>query len=212
MDINPYEILGVEKDASEKEIRKAYRSKAKTAHPDSENGDAVEWEKTWTALLVLTDPLKRKTFDESGKIDVGVDNQRASALSVIEGVFGTIMQAFNDKNLDPRNDPRRTNIPLRIEMHIKDELSQAQAMLVDMRKTMEMLTDVSRRFRQKKGALGENIFARSIGLQIRRLEEQIEGTEKEAIQARELALKILQDYEFEVDTSAILQQWSVRIS
>lgn len=63
-----YELLGVAPDASEKEIRAAYRAKAKETHPDrSDAPDANERFKRLTrARDVLTDPAERARYDRLG--------------------------------------------------------------------------------------------------------------------------------------------------
>jgi molecular chaperone DnaJ len=62
-----YEALGVSKDASEKEIKKAYRKLASELHPDKNPGNTVAEEKFKTvsaAYDVLGDAAKRKEYDE----------------------------------------------------------------------------------------------------------------------------------------------------
>lgn len=63
---NYYEILGVEKDADEDEIRKCYRKLAMQYHPD-QNPDNPEAEAKFKEIAeaygVLTDPVKRKEYD-----------------------------------------------------------------------------------------------------------------------------------------------------
>jgi len=63
--LNPYELLGVPKDANLAEIKKAYRKLAKERHPD-QGGSTEEMAKLARAYLILSDPEKRKRFDETG--------------------------------------------------------------------------------------------------------------------------------------------------
>src|ERR1700738_1499965 len=64
-----YKILGVSKNASEKEIRSAYRKLARQYHPDVNPGDKAaedKFKEINEANEVLGDPEKRKKYDELG--------------------------------------------------------------------------------------------------------------------------------------------------
>lgn len=64
-----YSVLGVDRDASQEEIQKAYKTKAKKYHPDvSDEPDAEEkFKKLNEAYQVLKDPEKRQKYDRFGQ-------------------------------------------------------------------------------------------------------------------------------------------------
>ncbi len=63
-----YHILGVPKDASQEEIKKAYREKAKKYHPDAKSSEKDEerFKKINEAYQVLSDPKKKQAYDQFG--------------------------------------------------------------------------------------------------------------------------------------------------
>jgi len=72
-----YELLGVDKNASDDDIKKAYRRLAKKYHPDisKEEGAAEKFKEIGEAYEVLSDPQKRKMYDTYGS-------------AAFEGAFG----------------------------------------------------------------------------------------------------------------------------
>ena len=63
-----YELLGVSKNADEKEIKSAYKKAARKYHPDnSETGNEELFKKVAEAYEVLKDPQKREIYDRYGK-------------------------------------------------------------------------------------------------------------------------------------------------
>ncbi|HSW79864.1 MAG TPA: molecular chaperone DnaJ [Candidatus Saccharimonadales bacterium] len=66
-----YEILGVSKDASADEIKKAFRRLAIQYHPDKENGDEAKFKEVNEAYEVLKDSSKRQRYDQFGHAGVG---------------------------------------------------------------------------------------------------------------------------------------------
>src|SRR2546428_3966336 len=73
-----YVVLGVQRDASEADIKKAYRRLAMECHPDRNNGDKAAEERfklVTEAYEVLRDPEKRAAYDRYGVAGVGRGGQ-----------------------------------------------------------------------------------------------------------------------------------------
>lgn len=66
-----YEVLGVSKDASADEIKKAFRRLAVQYHPDKEGGDETKFKEINEAYEVLKDSAKRQRYDQFGHAGVG---------------------------------------------------------------------------------------------------------------------------------------------
>src|SRR5438477_6519993 len=86
-----YEILGVKKSASADDIRKAFRKLARKYHPDVNPGDKSAEEK-FKALSeandVLSDPKKRKIYDQVGFYSDNIDPATAEAYARAGGAGG----------------------------------------------------------------------------------------------------------------------------
>src|SRR6516164_852221 len=68
---DPYEVLGVAKNASEDEIKKAYRKLARQYHPDRNPGDQQaegKFKEIQDAYDVLSDKNKRAQYDRFGHV------------------------------------------------------------------------------------------------------------------------------------------------
>jgi len=66
-----YEVLGINKDASPDEIKKAFRRAAIQYHPDKQGGDEEKFKEVNEAYEVLKDSAKRQRYDQFGHAGVG---------------------------------------------------------------------------------------------------------------------------------------------
>lgn len=94
-----YEVLGVDKNASDAEIKSAYRKLAKKYHPDvnKEEGAAEKFKEIGEAYSVLGDEQKRKTYDQFGSAAFENGGAGAGGFGGFEG-FGGFQSADVDLN------------------------------------------------------------------------------------------------------------------
>jgi len=90
--INYYEVLGVPREASQAEIRNAYRNLAKERHPDHPGGSAEEFSRLQEANAVLSDPDRRRQHDEA--IDLA---HAADQLAGLNLDFGSVEDELSAK-------------------------------------------------------------------------------------------------------------------
>ena len=108
-----YSVLGVARNASEEEIRRAFRRKAMEYHPDrNKNADAEEkFKEINEAYQVLSDAKKRGQYDRFGRAGVGNGAQAGGSpfdgFDVFGG-FGDIFDSFfGDASARAGRQPRR---------------------------------------------------------------------------------------------------------
>ncbi len=106
-----YDVLGVSKNATTEEIKRAYRKLAHQHHPDKEGGAEAKFKEINEAYQVLSDEQKRANYDQFGSADFGSGFNRgqsgswdfqdfggfgASGFSGFGDIFETIFsQAFS---------------------------------------------------------------------------------------------------------------------
>jgi molecular chaperone DnaJ len=90
---DPYEVLGVERDASEQQVKKAFRGLARELHPDvnAHDPDAEEkFKEAAEAYEILSDDERRATYDRYGH-----DGLRSGGYAPNFEGFGSISDLFN---------------------------------------------------------------------------------------------------------------------
>jgi molecular chaperone DnaJ len=134
-----YEILGVPKNASEEEIRKAYRKLAHKYHPDKTGGDKEAEEKfkeIGEAYSVLSDKQKRAQYDQFGHAAepaAGFQDFEGFArtgFGGFEDIFGDIFQDFVGRPSRGRTAARRgADLRYDVEVSLKESATGAERII-----------------------------------------------------------------------------------
>jgi molecular chaperone DnaJ len=92
-----YDVLGVSRQASADEIKKAYRRRARELHPDANPGDeeaAEQFKRVAHAYEVLSDDEQRARYDRFGEAGLGGPGRAGSAEDLFGGGLGDIFESF----------------------------------------------------------------------------------------------------------------------
>ena len=123
-----YEVLGLSKGASEKDIKKAYRRLAMKHHPDRNPGDEAAEEKfkeASEAAEVLLDDEKRAAYDQFGHAAFegggagGGFGQGSSFGSIFEDVFGDIFSGGRGRSQVQRGSDLKYVLDISLEEAVK---------------------------------------------------------------------------------------------
>src|SRR6185437_11643312 len=169
--------------ASRDEIRKAYRRKAKTSHPDS-GGSVEQFSALATAHEVLSDDRRREKYDTTGEIETAKPNNvDVSAIEVIAQKLGLIIHAEQDVT--------SMDVDALIEQAIREDIAGRQANIAGQRRAIERVARL--RARAKRKSDGDNMIARVLDWHERATADLIRKNE-ETVTSMERALEILEGY------------------
>ena len=96
---DPYKALGVDRKASDEEIKKAYRKLARQYHPDANHGDKdaeERFKEVQQAYSILSDEKKRKEYDSGGGIFGGGFDPGSFRTGAGGGGFGGFGDILSD--------------------------------------------------------------------------------------------------------------------
>jgi hypothetical protein len=183
---DPYDILGVGRDADEAAIRSAFRRLAKESHPDS-GGDAERFVIGQKAQDLLLDPLRRKVFDATGYDPELADARDIQGLMLIEKLVNDIVLDEREPgSFDPLEAMRAT---------LRNDIRKARFHIREME-------GHGARVGRHLTRLGRQTGTDVLGYMLRARMEAIAKAVSESgrqIEATERALEMLEDYSYELD-------------
>jgi hypothetical protein len=188
-----YQVLGVRRAASQDEIRRAYRRKAKILHPDA-GGSVGAFGEIATAYGVLSDATRRERYDRTGQVEnTQPDDLDGSAIEIIAQKFGMILFA--------EQDVISMDIAGLVEQAIHEDIAQRRSNISSQKRAVQRVMMLRARVKRKNS--GENVIARVLDWHELSTTNLIKRNE-EAVGLMNRALEILQDYWFCNDVSSTL--------
>lgn len=133
-----YEILGVERNASAEEIKKAYRKKALLYHPDKNQGDSEaenKFKEAAEAYEILSDPDKRRKYDQFGHEGLsggfggaggGYGMSMEDIFSQFGDIFGGAFGSFGGGRQRGRRVNKGSNIRVKVKLSLKEIANGAE--------------------------------------------------------------------------------------
>ena len=187
--IDLYQLLGIKRAATREEIRKAYRRKAKSSHPDR-GGSAEAFNALTAAHDVLSDARRRERYDTTGEIEQArPDNFDGSAIEVIAQKLGLIIHA--------EQDVATLDIDAVLAQTIRDDIGLRKASIVNQQRAIERAAALRARVK-RKGKGEDNALARVLDWHESSAKDSVRKNE-DAVRAMERALEILDLYSFAED-------------
>lgn len=127
-----YQILGVDRQASKDDIKKAFRKLASEFHPDKKTGDEAKFKEVSEAYAVLGDEKKRAEYDNFGRVGGGghagfgsFDWSQAGGMDGMEFDLGDIFENFGEMfggGFGGRRSKRGHDISIDIELPFKEAI------------------------------------------------------------------------------------------
>lgn len=192
---NLYDILGVRSDATEAEIKAAFRRLAKTEHPDVKPGNGDAWVAMQTAYDVLIDPVQRKEYDETGKVTGGSreppDKEFMLAMSLLQQTLMTVVMngVHGDEDLE--------HIDLIKKMHeiVAFQVTNIAAQLQKSKGKLRRCHALTKRLKRKEDDGKDPVRAIMSGMELG-IKNEIEGMELQ-FRVCERVKKIWDEYSFD---------------
>lgn len=144
--MNPYSILNVEVTATEKNIKSAYRILSQEYHPDKPNGDREKFEQVKLAYDILSNPERRRRYDQTGRTDESPVTPEAVRSMISQTVRAVVSAQRPDGSTD---DPVWEDIKHRVLLTILDGRRQIGQMRNETLRRMKRVDELLARFKSK---------------------------------------------------------------
>ena len=184
--MNPYTVLGVPKEATLAQIKKAYARKAKVHHPDK-GGDHDAFIQVKRSYEILGDPERRARYDRYGD-ERYTQPMVEQARQELAGLFSQVVEQVCSGDFRAS-----INIVGEIQKHLKDQRSKLIMQLAAMARMRLSLKKTTRRLKGNDPLFGDVLRSR----RLRVVADYREAKAK--LKLLGLMLELAETYEYESD-------------
>jgi curved DNA-binding protein CbpA len=181
--MNPYTILEITPQATDEEIKNKFRTLAQKYHPDKVGGNEEKFKQVNLAYSILSDTVRRKLFDSTGKYDVN-PNLREEAISNLGKLITHFMNQI---------DPDMGNLIVSMKLDIRREKTFLTEQIAICISAITKLEKFLKKIKKKKD--GENILKSFVANQIKSQENNINFHNRN-LEICDKMLEILEDYQY----------------
>lgn len=187
-----YDLLGVDPDASEEDIKKAFRRKSFHLHPDK-GGDAAEFNKVSFAYKVLINKDSRERYDFQGMFE-GQDPDDLKKHVAISRMM-TLMTQVVSQNYKDSGKLLTLNVINSVVDVARDAYVKCQARVREMQTAIENVNLMRSKCVYK--GVGANVFLIVLDEQIKSMKQELEQHKSEMEVAKQI-IDILSQYDYNV--------------
>lgn len=183
---NLYKTLGINKNSTAEEIKKAYRDLATKHHPDK-SGEDEKFKEVSHAYMVLKDPIKRKHYDDIGEESRIINSPAAKACEILTGCISSFISERKPDNIDEM-------VPA-IKDFINGEVQKVNATIAAIKSEIKLNEKLKKNLKTKTKKY-QNIILNTINVKIDLMEKQLRAIEEENYkQTAAIMINILDNYE-----------------
>lgn len=200
MDKNPYEVLGVNEDATEDEIKKAYKTKAKKCHPDIAKDDGEEFKELSWAYELLKDGEMRAHYDQFGMDPNSKESMRlVEIMNALCIVFDEISKSVSADELEKFDliGVMKNGIRLKIEA-IEGLINMLSEQKEKIEKFQKIIEERLKRKNKDKARQSPNFFLETLKRRISQEKAKIQGQEHLLDVAKGM-MEVVDEFDFTFD-------------
>ena len=188
-----YEILDVPEDASEDEIKAAYKKEAQKVHPDKEDGCTDKFKALQEAYMVLSNVDKRKRYDAGEEVGMQVE---AAIEDRARNAVATLFSQCIEENDGRSNliDAAKQKVRLEIAS-VRTKMRQGEKLLINLEVLMSRITYSGETL---------NLFETSVHVKTESVKNTLQNLSEEC-EVLKLIIKMLSDYECETEETIWVQ-------